>query len=218
MIQRDIRALLLVPALSLCASFARAQADPASLPAHDAHQMLLIAADAYTSPDQSKAKFGKHTPLDGGILAVDVYFRNDNDAPIRISLSSVQLRIGQPHFPRQKLDPLSAEEVANRTLLKGTKEPTKSRLPGPLPGAASKSGRGKEWDEFDGTLRAAAMSSEVLPPHATTHGFFYFDVDHHFDWLANATLDVSDLSFMTTKQALFFFEIDFAAPVPQTAP
>jgi hypothetical protein len=214
LIRRDVRALLLIPLLSLCASFARAQTDPASLPAHDAHQMLLIAAEPYTLPDPSKAKFGKHTPLEGGILAVDVYFRNDNDAPIRINLNSVQLRIGQPHSPRQKLDPLSAEEVANRTLLKGTKEPTKSRLPGPLPGAVSKSGRGKDWDEFDGALRTAAMSSEVLPPHATTHGFFYFDVDRHFDWIANATLDVSDLSFMTTKQALFFFEIDFPAATP----
>lgn len=206
--------MLLLPALPLLAMFARGQADPASLPAHDAHQMLLIAANPYTSPEPSKSKFGKHTPLEGGILAVDVYFRNDNDAPIRINLSSVQLRIGQPHFPRQKLDPLSPEEVADRTLLRGNKEPTTSRLPGPLPGAASKSGRGKEWDEFDGALRAAAMSSEVLPPHTTTHGFFYFDVDHHFDWIGDATLDVSDLSFTTTKQALFLFEIDFVPATP----
>jgi hypothetical protein len=206
--------LLLAPAILASAVTARAQTDPASLPAHDAHQMLLIAANPYVSDEPSKAKFGKRTPYEGGILAVDVYFHNDNDSPIRINLDSVQLRVGEPHGPRQKLDPLSAEEVANRILLRGDKEPTASRLPRPLPGEVPKSGRGKEWNEFDAVLRSAAMSSDVLPPHATTHGFFYFDIDRHFDWLSGATLDVSDLAFMTTKQTLFLFEIDLAPAVP----
>lgn len=204
---------VLLPAILAATVPLRAQTDPASLPAHDAHQMLLIAANPYTSADSSKGKFGKHTPYEGGILAIDVYFRNDNDAPIRINLQSVQLRIGEPHGQRQKLDPLSAEEVANRTLLKGDKEPTASRLPRPLPGEVPKTGRGKDYDEFDAALRSAAMSSDVLPPHAATHGFFYFDIARHFDWLPDATLDISDLAFMTTKQPLFFFEIDLAPAV-----
>jgi hypothetical protein len=213
--RRGICALIwmLTPAFLSFTVPARAQADPATLPAHDTHQMLLIAAKPYTMAGESKEKFGKHTPYEGGILAIDVYFRNDNDAPIRINLQTVQLRIGEPHGQRQKLDPLSAEDVANRTLLKGDKDPTAPRLPHPLPGELPKTGRGKDWDEFDSALRSAAMSSDVLPPHATTHGFFYFDVARHFDWLPDATLDVSDLAFMTTKQALFFFEIDLAPAI-----
>ena len=70
-----------------------AQTDPASLPAHDAHEGLLVAANPYTSDEQSKIKFGKHTPFEAGILAIDVYFRNDNDLPIRLNLRTVEMRI-----------------------------------------------------------------------------------------------------------------------------
>jgi hypothetical protein len=186
---------------------ASAQTDPAALPARDLHQGLLVAVNPYVSAAPSKAKFGKHAPYDGGVLALDVYFRNDNDSPIRIDLETVDLRIGAPGNSRQKLPAISAEDVADRILLKAPRQPGQSRLPRPLPGSNGKTGRDKEWQEFDGVLRSAAMSTEVLPPHMVTHGFFYFDIDARYDWLTNASFDVSDLQFMTTKQALLFFEI-----------
>src|SRR6202521_2766245 len=189
---------------------ARAQTDPASLPAHDAHQGLLVAANPYTHADQSKAKFGKHTPYEAGILAIDVYFRNDNDLPIRLNLRTVELRIGAPDESRQRLPSISPEDVADETLLKSAKNPQKPRVGVSLPGTVPKSGRGKDWDEFDGLLRSVAMSTEVIPPHGTAHGFFFFDINHHFDWLSNASFDVSDLEFMTNKKALLFFEVDLA--------
>ena len=40
-----------------------ASPDPASLPAHDSHQGLVIAADPYISAERYKDKFGKHTPV-----------------------------------------------------------------------------------------------------------------------------------------------------------
>src|SRR5713101_934362 len=53
------------------------QIDPATLPARDVHQGMLIAADPYTDEARSKAKFGKKNPVDSGILALEVYLRND---------------------------------------------------------------------------------------------------------------------------------------------
>jgi len=193
---------------------ARAQTDPASLPAKDSHQGLLVAADPYAAAERSKTKFGKHTPYEGGILAIDVYFRNDNDSPVRLNLDTVDLRVGAQGQSKQKLTAISAEEVADRTLLKKPKDPRTPRVAFPLPGAGSKSGRGKDWDEFAGTLRSAAMATTIIPPHGGAHGFFYFDIDHHFDWLSTAVLNIPDLEFMFGNKPLFFFEIDLAPAVP----
>lgn len=202
---------LLIFALGFVTAGAMAQTDPASLPAHDSHQGLLIAANPYISANRYKEKFGKHTPYDGGILAIELYFRNDNDSPIRINLKTIQLLVSAPGGSRQRLDPLSPEEVADLVLAK-PKDPS-PRIPIPRVGAPRKS-HDKDWEEFAGTLRSAALATDLLPPHATTHGFVYFDVDHHYDWLSTSRFDVPDLTFMTGNKALFFFQIDLAPAIP----
>jgi hypothetical protein len=193
-------------------ALARAQTNPASLPAHDSHQALLVAADPYVSAVRYKDKFGKHTPYEAGILALEIYVRNDNDKPIRVNLNTVNLLIAEPSQSRQKLAAISPEEVADRVLLK-PKDPKPQRLPLPLPGRVPNTGRGKDWEEFDTILRSVAMSSDVLPPNATVHGFFYFDIDHHYDWLSNARFELPDLAFMLDNKALFFFEVDLVPAV-----
>src|SRR6266849_130683 len=93
-----------------------AQVDPASLPAHDAHDGLLIAADPYTDPTQYKARFGKKNPYEAGILAMDVYFRNDTDKPIRIDLESIRLPLAPPRVPRDGFESLCLLSVCRRSL------------------------------------------------------------------------------------------------------
>lgn len=205
--------LFLTAAICLACAPSRAQTDPASLPAHDTHQAVNIAADPYISAARYKEKFGKHTPYDGGILAVEIFVRNDNDKPIHIDLSTVSLLVNEPGQSRQDLGALAPEEVADRVLRKDARDVRAQRLPLPLPGRVLKTGKGKEWDEFYGTLRADAMSTDILPPDATVHGFFYFDVDHHYDWLSHARIELPDLEFMLDKKALFFFEIDLAPAI-----
>ncbi len=183
-------------------------ADPASLPARDSHQGLLIAADPYTSADRYKERFGKRSPYEGGILAIELFFRNDNDSPIRINLKTMELLMGAPGESRQRLQPLSAEEVADRVLAKPTKDPT-PRFPVPRV-RPPPSKHDKNWEEFAGTVRSAGLATDLLPPHATTHGFVYFDIDRHYDWISNARLEIPDLAFMIDTKPLFFFEIDLA--------
>jgi hypothetical protein len=183
-------------------------ADPTSLPARDLHQGLLIAADPYTSADRYKEKFGKHTPYDGGIIAIELFFRNDNDSPIRINLKTMQLLMGAPGGSRQRLEPLSPEDVADRVLAKPAKDPT-PRFPVPRVGPPP-SKHDKNWEEFAVTVRSAALGTDLLPPHATTHGFVYFDINRHYDWISNARLEIPDLAFMNDTKPLFFFEIDLA--------
>ena len=210
--------LLLLPAVFLGAAASHAQTpaesaraglvDPSSLPARDTHQGLLIAADPYTSANRYKERFARHTPYEGGILAIELFFRNDNDLPIRINLKTMQMLIGAPGESRQRLDPLSPEDVADRVLAK-PKDPT-PRFPVPRIGPPPTK-HDKNWEEFAGVLRSAALSTDLLPPHATTHGFVYFDVDRHYDWISNARLEIPDLAFMNDSKPLFFFEIDFAS-------
>jgi hypothetical protein len=180
--------------------------DPASLPAHDAHQGLLIAVDPFTSADRYKDKFGKHSPYDAGLIAMDVFFRNDNDIPVRVNLKTMELLVAVPGDSRQHINPLSPEEVADRVLAKRPKDPT-PRFPVPRVGAPP-SPHNKDWQEFVENLRSAGVNTDLLPPHATTHGFVYFDIDGHYDWIANARFEVPDLAFMNNPGPLFFFEID----------
>jgi hypothetical protein len=188
-----------------------AQVDPLTLRTRDVHQNLTIVVDPYLSADRyDKGLFGKTSPYEAGIAAINVYFRNDNDSPIRLNLDTIRLVISTPGEERQRLEPLSPEEVADRALLKARANPPATRRPFPFPGSPSNSGRGKSWNEMASTLRSVVLSTEVLPPHATTHGFLFFDMDHQFDAIRHSRVYIPDLSFMTDKKALFFFEIDLS--------
>lgn len=185
-------------------------ADPASLPAHDSHQGLTIAADPYTSAYRYKEKFSKHTPYEGGIVAIELFLRNDNDSPVRINLQTIQLLVAVPGGSRQRLDTLSPDEVADRVLAK-PKDPS-PRSPVPRIGAPSPK-HDKTWEEFAGALRSAALNTDLLPPHLAVHGFVYFDIDRHYEWLSNSRVEIPDLAFMNDTKPLFFFEIDLAPAV-----
>jgi hypothetical protein len=185
----------------------RPQIDPSTLPAKDSHQGLLIALKPDITAESSKAVFGKHTPYDAGILGVDVYFKNDSDAPIHIDLHTVRLFVGDGE-QRQKLGQLAPDQVADLVLMIAQRDPTSTRRT-PLPRATLKS-KGKDWNELDAVLRSSAMSRDVLPSHSTTHGYFFFDIGNQFDALANSRFDIPDLLFTPTGEALFFFQIDLA--------
>ena len=198
--------LLTLLALPLGALAQSAPPDPATLRAVDAHENLTISADPYTDPERYKGGvFGKKSPYDAGILAVQIYFRNDNASALRINASTIRLVVSPPGGQRQRLGPLSPEAVADRTLL--TANPKAARRPFPIPGAAA-APRNKDWTQMVDLLRTVVLGTDVLPPHATTHGIFFFDLNHDFDAIRNSELYVPDLIYMTDHNALRYFEID----------
>ena len=202
--------------LLLVAAFpALAQTDPASLPARDAHEGLLVAADPYTDAARYKARFGKKHPYDAGILAVEVFFRNDTDKPIRLDLETIRLLLEAPGAERQRLGALPVETVADRILNKGGPDIKARRRPIPVPGRGSKPTRGKEWDELVAALRAVALETDLIPPRSSMHGALFFDIDHRYDWLPYARLYLPELKFMDTKKALLFFEVALGAARPR---
>jgi hypothetical protein len=188
---------------------APAQVDPASLPAHDTHQGVTVAVRPLVAEASYKERFTGKSPYDAGILALEVFFRNDNDKPIRLKLDTMRLLVERTGQQRQRLEPLSAEGVADLVILQKPPDPRVSRIPLPGPRVPT-SNRNKDWQEFAGRMRAAGIPSDVVGPKSTVRGFLYFDVDHHYDWLSDARLDVPDVAFMLNNEALFYFQVDLA--------
>ncbi len=186
----------------------RAQSDPTSWPARDAHEGLLITADPYQDALRSKARFGKKTPYEAGIVAIEVFLHNDNLQAIRVGLESIRLLVAPGGSQRQRLEPLAIEDVVDRILNKGGPNPTVPRRP--LPRREPKPGRSKEWKELETTLRFLALEMDVVPPHGSARGFVFFDLDHHYDWVSDARLYLPDLKFIENQEPLLFFELDLA--------
>ncbi len=202
MLCRILAVTVLIPFAALAQS---PPSDPMLLPTRDAHQNLTIVADPYVAADRYKGILGKKSPYDAGIIAIQVYFRNDNDAPIRLYPDTIELVVSQPGHERQRLGALSPEEVADRSLLNTH---ISGRPPFPWPGSLAGAGHNKDWTEMVNSLRSVALGTDVFPPRSTTHGFIFFDLNHDFGAIHYAHLYIPDLVFMTDKKALFFFEID----------
>jgi hypothetical protein len=203
-------------ALLLCcaaATLAFAQKDPASLPARDLHEGLLVAANPLQDAAQYKPRLGKKNPYEAGIVAIELFFRNDNDKAIRVDLETIQLIIAAPGAERQRLQPLAIGDVVDRILNKGGPNPTQPRRRIPIPGRGPKTGRSKEWIELEAALRSASLGTDILAPHSSARGFLFFDLNHHFDLLAYSRLYLPDLKFLDS-QPLLFFEVDLAKASP----
>src|SRR3989304_5139391 len=72
-------------------SAARAPVDATTLPARETHQGLTIAVKPLTTEATYKAQFRGRTPYEAGLLALEVFFRNDSDKPIRLTLNTIRL-------------------------------------------------------------------------------------------------------------------------------
>src|SRR5579864_7798355 len=194
-------------------STAPSQKDPTKLPARDAHQDFLVAADPWVNADEYTARFPKESPFDYGIMAIDVYFKNDGALPVRINLATIQLTITHKESANEELPSLSSDAVANYMLggRGGGKNPTKGgRLPIPIHHGDKND---KKVQELADVLHAVQLQTDLVPPHSTVRGLLYFDVDGHFDWTTSARLFVPDLKTMGTDKVLFFFDVDLSAAV-----
>jgi hypothetical protein len=183
--------------------------DPATLPAHDSHQGLLIAADPYLSSERSQQKFGKKNPYSAGLLAVDVFLRNDTNGPLHIGLDTIELDIAVPGQSRQRLENLTPEDAAYLIVLPHGPAPRGRR--GPIPGVAG--GKTKEVAKMEESLRNLMLPGDLIGPHNTVHGFILFDMDHHFEDVEHALLYIPDVSRFGSGEKLFFFEVDLRPAV-----
>jgi hypothetical protein len=175
----------------------------------ESHEGLTISALPWTDPSQYKEKFPKKTPIAGGVLAIQVAFRNDSDESIRVNLERIRLTVELDGDNRQEVASLNSEELADAVLKPKVKDPTnRPKLPIPLP--SSKGGRDKHWTELQTQAQNASVPTSVVAAHSTVQGLLYFDLQDQFDLLQNAHLYVPQLMQMTSGRAMTFFDIDLS--------
>ncbi len=199
-------ALLLVTTIPAGAQQSRASSRGSVL---DAHEGLTVTAEPWTSAEQYKEKFHKKSPLDAGIIAIRVSFRNDTNESIRIALSRIRLSFNLDENNHQELPPMKSEDVADAILKPGGKDPTASRSRIPLPIPTRKSGgRDKKWTELKDEAEIAGVRDGVVAPHSTTEGLLYFDLAGQFDLLSSAHLYIPELVALETNHPLMYFDLD----------
>jgi hypothetical protein len=222
---RKILAWVLIVAAGLCllAKTAAAQgttgqgtagtATPLKTSILDSHEGVTIGVEPWTSPAQYKGKFPKKNPYTGGIVAVHLTIRNDNDEPIKLNRDRIRLVVQIDEDNKQELQPLNGEDVADTVLLKQSgRDPTARRvpIPVPIPVGRAKPTRDKNWEDLKDDCQNAGLPSAVIGPHATMEGLVYFDIRAEWELLGNSRLYVPDLERMTTKQAISYFDIGFS--------
>ena len=178
----------------------------------DAHEGVTIGVDPWTQASRYKSKFPKKSPFNGGIVALHLTIRNDNEEGVKLNISRIRLLVQLDEENRQELQTLTAEDVADAVMLKHNgKDPTarRSPLPLPFPTGGPKPERDKNWMEFKEACQNAAMPSSVLGAHSSMEGLVYFDLRGEVDLLRTARLYVPDLQRMSTHDAISYFDIDF---------
>jgi hypothetical protein len=175
----------------------------------ESHEGLTISARPWTQAAQYKEKFPKKSPFTGGVLAVQVAFRNDSDQSMKVGLDHIRLSFNIDEDNRQELQPLQAAEVADAILHPGAKDPTqRRRLPIPL--ATTGGNKSKEFTELQTQVQNAAVPTSVVAAHSTVQGLLYFGMQGQFDLLSTAHLYIPDVAIMGKPEGITYFEIDLS--------
>jgi len=200
-----MRSFLLITTLGLLATAPQVQqTDISKWPAKDMHQNFVVAAQAYGNAARSKQKFGKADPYKAGLLAVDVYFRNNMKDPVHVDLDAIRLNVDAPNGQRFHLKPLSLKQASvDIAHPKGPSAPKTSRFPAGIPFPHGDSKQQKVMDK----LQPLTFQSDIVPPGGTTHGCVFFDVNRHFDLVPYASLYVPDVKSVASSTGLIYFEV-----------
>jgi len=215
-LMRNLVALVVLGMASLCSVAQNATPDaPKTTPMKsqfmDTHEGISISVDPWTQASEYKQKFSKKSPFSGGVVALQMTFKNDSNESVKIDVRSARLLLLMGEDNRQELSPLTAEDVADTVLLSNNgKDPTQRRNPLPIPVGKPRPSRDKNWTEFRDACQNAAVPSSVVAAHSTLVGLVYFDLRSEWDLLQNAKVYFPSLVTMSTRKPLSYFEIDLA--------
>lgn len=179
---------------------------PSAWAAKDTHEGFTVAADAYSDAARSKDKFAKADPYKAGVLAVDVFLKNDTAYPVHVDLSTVRLDVDSPDGQRLHLPSLSLGEAAKEIAHpKGPSLPTPHRFPSL--GAPGEDGKARD---VEAKLQLLALQADVVPPNGTLRGFVFFDVSGEFSVVSYASLYVPDVKSVASDSGMIYFDVPLA--------
>ena len=195
-------------ALVVCPAALRAQVpSPSNELPKDTHQGFTISAAPYTDADRAKKEFGKADPYKAGILAVQVFFKNDLNAPVHVDLSTIRLDVKNPNGEHANIRALTVPQAAARIAHpKGLSSPKPRHFPVPLPGGNLPGKDGKAQDMED-KLTPFSLQSDVVPANGTLHGVIFFDVSGQFDMVSHSSLYVPDVKSVASQSSMIYFEV-----------
>ena len=215
-LMRNLVALVVLAVISLTAGAQTPTQDapkmkPMKAQFMDTHEGMSIGVEPWTQAIAYKQKFPKKSPFGGGVVALQMTFRNDSDESIKIDVQSIRLLLLIGEDNRQELSPLTPEDVADAVLLSNNgKDPTQRRNPLPIPVGKPRPSRDKNWTELKDACQNAAVPSSVVAAHSTLVGLVYFDLRSDWDLLQNAKVYLPSLMSMSTRRPLSYFEIDLS--------
>ena len=137
----------------------------------DSHEGMSIGVEPWTQASEYKQKFPKKSPFSGGVVALQMTFRNDSDESIKIDVQSIRLLLLIGEDNRQELSPLTAEDVSGHGyVVEQRKGPDTEAESFADSGGKPKPSRDKNWTEFKEACQNAAVPSSVVAAHSTLAG------------------------------------------------
>jgi hypothetical protein len=149
-----------------------------------------VAAEAYSTEEQTKLPFGKLNPNKHGVLPVLLILSNQSDKALR--LESMRVEYVTPD--RQNIESVPAAEV------KYLNSPERPRTgPSPIPGLGRSRKNPLDVLEID----SRAFAARILPPGENAHGFIYFHLSHR----SGSKIYLTGVQEAATGKELFFIEV-----------
>ncbi len=147
-------------------------AHAATYPAHESHddEKVSIAIDPFDVPE--KAAIFRVKYQDHGLLPIRVMISNDSDKTLMLD----DLKVEYITVKRNKLEPATKDDVYRR-LVHLKHDPSKPKVPLPVPVPRDRSPISKDAREAMEELSAAQFVTVPVSPHSTNSGFLFFDID-----------------------------------------
>lgn len=165
-----------------------------SYPNHQTISGLTIAAEVYTTRQQTESAFGKLDPNQYGVLPVLVVMRNGAGEVLNLE----KLRVEYIRPDRRHLPNIPPSEV--KYLNAPSRPKMGPSMPNPIPGLGKK-GKKNPLAAFE--IESRAFAARMLTPEDSASGFFYFQTANH----RGAILYLTGITKAASGAELFFFEI-----------
>jgi len=160
-----------------------------SYSAKQTNDNVTVAVSAYDTEELAHTAFGKLDPNQYGVLPVLVIIQNDTGEALKLD----HLEVEYTSVDHQHVEATPPSEVQT---LGGGRRPS---LPSgtPLPRIKHKSPL-NTWE-----IEGRGFAAQMLPPHESANGFFYFQTEHR----PGAKFYLTGIKVASTGKDILYFEI-----------
>ncbi len=181
-----------VSALLLADKKSDAKFSPGPVSSYSAKQTndnVTVAVSAYDTEELAHTAFGKLDPNQYGVLPVLVIIQNDTGEALKLD----HLEVEYTSVNRERVEATPPAEVQT---LGGGRRPS---LPSgtPIPRIKHKSPL-NNWE-----IEGRGFAAQMLPPHESANGFFYFQTEHR----PGAKFYLTGIKVASTGKDILYFEI-----------